>query len=222
VTLAVGASGAGAVEWRCYRSVAAFTEQRAFTQLTGFECGASAYAFGFPVYPGHCGDMSHTPGATFVDWVAGVSESCDDHDEGFMGPYEREWHGCSIDSPFFRFSPLQRSESLRWIGGVNPNWSAWPWELYDGYYSDSQLAALNGATVYMRNASGQLADLDTCRHIQRFNWVEWGSFPSASSSRQATPTILTRASRSVAAAAPTTDARRKATCAGPNTAPISS
>jgi len=177
VTLAVGASAAGAVDWRCHRSVAAVTERRAFTQLTGFECGASAYAFGIPLYPGHCGDMSHTPGATWVDWVAGVSESCDDHDEGFMGPYEREWHGCSIDSPFFRSSPLQRSESLRWVGGVNPNWSAWPWELYDGYYSDSQLAALNGATVYMRNASGQLADLDTCRHTQRFNWVEWGSFP---------------------------------------------
>jgi hypothetical protein len=178
LAVAAGSSGVEATQWRCYRSVAAFTEHRAITQHTGFECGASFYIppFAIPV-PGHCGDISHTPGATFMDWIHGVSESCNDHDEGFMGPYNREWHGCSIDSPFFQFSALQRSDSLRWIGGVNRNWSAWPRELYDGYYSDYDLAALDGATVSMRGASGQLADLDTCGTKQVLNWVHWGDFP---------------------------------------------
>ena len=128
LALAAFSRGAEATQWRCYRTVAAHTEHRAFTQHTGFECGASFYLppFGWPPIPGHCGDMSHTPGATFVDWVGGVSESCDDHDEGFMGPYNREWHGCSINSPFFQYSALQRSDSQRWIGGVNHYWSAWP------------------------------------------------------------------------------------------------
>jgi hypothetical protein len=179
VILCAGSSGAGAVEWRCYRNLAAFTERRAFTQYTGFECGAVLDPFlGIPIYPGHCGDWSHTRGKTWVDWIHGVSESCDDHDEGFMGPYDREWHGCSIDSGLAQIlGPVQRSESLRWIGGVNRNWSAWPAELYEGYYGDEQLAALDGATVHMRNASAQLGDLDYCSHIQEFNWIQWGSFP---------------------------------------------
>lgn len=179
VLLLAAGSAAEATQWRCYRNMAAFTEHRAITQLTGFECGAGFYAppFGIPAWPGHCGDWSHTPGATFMDWVGGVSESCDDHDEGFMGPYDREWHGCSIDSPFFQFNALQRSDSLRWIGGVNRNWWAWPWELYDGFYSDDQLASLNGATVHMRDAWGLLADLDTCSHRQELSWLQWGSFP---------------------------------------------
>jgi hypothetical protein len=179
-TLILGAasSPATAGQWRCYRDVAAFTEHRAFTQHTGFECGGILFPFTpWPVYPGHCGDWSHTPGATYVDWIGGVSESCNDHDEGFMGPYDREWHGCSINSGLFQFSALQRSDSLRWIGGVNPYWSAWPSELYEGFYEDYQLAALDGATVYMRDASGQVGDLDTCSHIQELNWVNWGSFP---------------------------------------------
>ena len=29
----------------------------------------------------------------------------------------------------------------------------------------------------MRNARGQLADLDTCTFKQKFDWVDWGSFP---------------------------------------------
>jgi hypothetical protein len=177
--LGAAAWRAQAVEWRCYRNVAAFTEHRAFTQLTGFECGAGFYLppIGVPVWPGHCDDWSHTPGATFVDWIHGVSESCDDHDEGFMGPYDREWHGCTINSGLFQWNPVQRSDSLRWIGGVNRNWSAWPWELYDGYYSDWQLASLDGATVSMRGARSLLADLDTCSHKQEFDWIDWGSFP---------------------------------------------
>jgi hypothetical protein len=175
VILCAGASTATPVDWHCTRDLAAFTERRSFTQYTGFECGAVYLPpFGLPVYPGHCGDMSHTPGLTFVDWIHGVSERCDDHDEGFMGPYDREWDGCTIDSPF---PPLQKSESLRWIGGVNRYWSAWPAELYDGYYSDYQLAGLDGATLYMRDASSQLGDLDTCSFIQEFNWISWGSFP---------------------------------------------
>jgi len=158
--------------WSCWRQVAAHTHYRSIEQFTGFECNS-----GWTPWAGHCGDRGHSYGLTWMDWTGGVSASCNDHDHGFYGPNQGEWHGCTMDYAPWESWRRQESTGGRWVGGVNRWWSAWPAELYEGYHSPDQIASLHERTIYMRDASGRLSDLDTCSFQQHLGWVNWGNFP---------------------------------------------
>jgi hypothetical protein len=173
-TLVLAANSAHADPcWSCWREVAAHTHYRSIEQFTGFECND-----GFSPWAGHCGDRGHTPGnLTWMDWTGGLSESCDDHDHGFYGPNQGEWHGCTMDYSVWESWRQQVSTGSRWVGGVNRWWSAWQAELYEGDHSADQIASLGNRTIYMIDASGRLSDLDGCWIQQHIGTVNWGSFP---------------------------------------------
>lgn len=114
---------------------------------------------------------THSWGATWVDIVGGLSQSCDDHSDSFFGPDSGEWHGCLSGNQ------TQVSSGEKQIASINQWFDRWPLGTYNGAYSPDTLNGYIDATFYMRDPYATVYDLDGCGIYQDVGTMFWGNFP---------------------------------------------
>lgn len=148
-------------EWRCDPGPwSAWTTERRMEGITRFECGG-----------GICGDSSHTQPTSWVDFVGGISEQCDNHSTSYYGPLSGEWNGCVGDP-----NVVQTSTGRRDIESVDQGWDRWPAKYASLTRSEPDISHLTGSDN-MRDPFGTVYDLDGCLFKDLIATIYWGNFP---------------------------------------------